>query len=174
MHNWSKSKQKQAEFQKDHLHTSIDSDGLPQQLRSHRRRGLDPWDGRIPWRREWQPIPVFLPGESNGKRSLAGYSPRGFKELETTEATQCVPHRQGCRDGYTDSTGWLNQFFQRVFQCLQKQLRPGLNLYCPREGSQTESTTWDCYAPSPYLWTDRESKSTTVLQTQEGSLSLVH
>ena len=33
-----------------------------------------PWVGTIPWRRAWQPTPVFLPGESHGQRSLAGYS----------------------------------------------------------------------------------------------------
>ena len=37
------------------------------------------------WRRKWQPTPVFLPGESHGHRSLVGYSPRGCKELDTTE-----------------------------------------------------------------------------------------
>ena len=37
------------------------------------------------WRRKWQPIPVFLPGESYGQRSLEGYSPWGHKELDTTE-----------------------------------------------------------------------------------------
>ena len=36
--------------------------------------------GKIPWRRKWQPTPVFLPGKSHGHRSLAGYSPRGRKE----------------------------------------------------------------------------------------------
>ena len=41
--------------------------------------------GKIPWRRKWQPTPVFLPGESHGQRSLAGYSPRGCKESNTTE-----------------------------------------------------------------------------------------
>ena len=40
---------------------------------------------KIPWRREWQPTPVFLPGEFHGQRSLAGYSPGGHKELDTTE-----------------------------------------------------------------------------------------
>ena len=39
--------------------------------------GLIP--GKIPWRRKWQPTPVFLPGESHGQRSLAGYSPWGCK-----------------------------------------------------------------------------------------------
>ena len=36
---------------------------------------------------EWQSTPVFLPGESRGQRSLAGYSPEGRKELDRTEAT---------------------------------------------------------------------------------------
>ena len=36
----------------------------------------------IPWRREWQPIPVFLPEKSHGQRSLAGYNPRGHKESD--------------------------------------------------------------------------------------------
>ena len=34
------------------------------QRRSHRRRKFNPWVGKIPWRRKWQPTPVFLPGES--------------------------------------------------------------------------------------------------------------
>ena len=41
------------------------------------RRGFDPWVGKTPWRRACQPIPAFLPGESQGWRSLAGYSPWG-------------------------------------------------------------------------------------------------
>ena len=47
------------------------------QCRRCRRRGFDPWTGKIPWRRAWQPTPVFLPGESHGQRSPAGYSPEG-------------------------------------------------------------------------------------------------
>ena len=50
-----------------------------------RRRGFDPWVGKTPWRRERQSPPVFLPGESNGQRSLAGYSPRGRRESDTNE-----------------------------------------------------------------------------------------
>ena len=41
--------------------------------------------GKIPWRREWQPTPVFLPGEFHGQRSPAGYSPWGHQALNTTE-----------------------------------------------------------------------------------------
>ena len=40
---------------------------------------------KIPWRRKWQPTPVFLPGKFHGQRTLAGSSPRGCKELDTTE-----------------------------------------------------------------------------------------
>ena len=49
------------------------------------RPGFHPWVGKIPWRRQWYPTPVFLPGESHGHRSLAGYSPRGCKESDTAE-----------------------------------------------------------------------------------------
>ena len=50
-----------------------------------KRPRLNPSVRKIPWRRKWQPTPVFLPGESRGQRSLVGYSPRGRKELDTTE-----------------------------------------------------------------------------------------
>ena len=50
-----------------------------------RRRGFSPQVGKIPWRRKWQPTPVFLPGGFYGQRSLVGYSPRGRKESDTTE-----------------------------------------------------------------------------------------
>ena len=50
-----------------------------------RRPGFDPWVRKIPWRREWQPAPVFLPGESHGQRSLAGYSPWCRKESDMAE-----------------------------------------------------------------------------------------
>ena len=49
------------------------------------RHGLDAWLGKIPWRRKWQPTPVFLSGKSHGQRSLAGYSPWSCQESDTTE-----------------------------------------------------------------------------------------
>ena len=39
------------------------------------RDGFDPWFRKIPWKRTWQPTPVFLPGESLGQKNLVGYSP---------------------------------------------------------------------------------------------------
>ena len=46
---------------------------------------FNPWVRKIPWRKTWQPTPVFLPGEFHGQRSLEGYSPWGHKESDTTE-----------------------------------------------------------------------------------------
>ena len=68
----------------------IISFGLPWGLRSKestcqsRRCRFNFWDGKIPWRRKWQPTPVFLPRKSHGQRSLAGYSAWGYKESDTT------------------------------------------------------------------------------------------
>ena len=49
-----------------------------------RRPEFNPWVEKIPWRREWQPTPVFVPGEFHGQTSLVGYSPWGHKESDTT------------------------------------------------------------------------------------------
>ena len=45
------------------------------QCRKCKRRGFDSWVKKIPWRRKWQPTPVFLPGKSHGQRSMAGSGP---------------------------------------------------------------------------------------------------
>ena len=45
------------------------------QCRRHKRHGFDTWVGKIPWRRAWQATPIFLPRESHGQGTLAGYSP---------------------------------------------------------------------------------------------------
>ena len=65
------------------------------QSRIPKRSRFSPWVGKIPWRRAWQPTPVFLPGESHGQMSLACYSPWGHKELDTTEQHQ-QPPLYGC------------------------------------------------------------------------------
>ena len=57
------------------------------QCRRFKRHEFDPWVWKIPWRRSAQPTPVFLPGESHGQRSLAGYSPRTCKELDMIRTT---------------------------------------------------------------------------------------
>ena len=58
--------------------------------RTRRRCGFESWVGKIPWRKKWQPIPVFLPGESHGQRSLAGCSP--WCQSWTRLSTQACAH----------------------------------------------------------------------------------
>ena len=71
------------------------------------------WDrslgGKIPWRREWHPTPVFLPGESHGQGILVGYSPWSHKELDTAEKlTLTIPDILY----YCTIQGWLNLWMQ--------------------------------------------------------------
>ena len=87
--------------------------GLPLWLRGKelvcqcRRHRFNPWVGKIPWRRERLPTPVFLPGESHGQRNMVGNSPWGCKESDKTEATKqagrpCWKHFAGIK--YTHSS----------------------------------------------------------------------
>ena len=72
---------------------------MVQWLRIHlqfQRPRFDCWIEKIPWRRAWQPIPVFLPRESHGQRSLVGYSPWGCKESEATEMTEQAHRWEAC------------------------------------------------------------------------------
>ena len=58
---------------------------MVKKLAEVRRPGFNPWVRKTPWKREWLLMPVFLPGQSHGQRSLAGYSPWGHKEADTTD-----------------------------------------------------------------------------------------
>ena len=76
------------------------------QCRRHKRYGFNPRIGKIPWRRKWQPTPMFLPGKFHGQKSLAGYSPWGHEELDTTEQLSSEQHmyewsRKHWVEGYT-------------------------------------------------------------------------
>ena len=61
-------------------------------MRETQETQFHPWVRKIPWRRKWQPSPVFLPGESKGQKSLADYSPCGCKESDTIEHTDTQTH----------------------------------------------------------------------------------
>ena len=63
-----------------------------------RRRGFEPWVRKIfPWGRKWQPTPVFLPGESHGRRSLEGYNARSFKRGRHNRVTKQQGHTRPWR-----------------------------------------------------------------------------
>ena len=77
-----------------HTHTHTHTDGLLWWLSGKestcqcRRREFNPWVWKMPWKRKWQPTPVFLPGKSHRQRSLVGYSPwdhRVGHDLSTKE-----------------------------------------------------------------------------------------
>ena len=55
------------------------------QCRRLKKHGFDPWVRNIPWRRKWQPTPVFLPRKFHGQRSLEGWSTWGQIEMDMTE-----------------------------------------------------------------------------------------
>ena len=80
------------------LYTSKHSTRFPWQLRGKesscqfRRCGLDPWIGKIPWKRKWQTIPLFLPGKFHGQRSLVGYNSWGRKRVRHNLATKQQQH----------------------------------------------------------------------------------
>ena len=57
------------------------------------RPEFDPWVGKIPWRRKWQPTPVFLPGKFHGWRSLVDYSPWDCKESDMTEHLHLLTYK---------------------------------------------------------------------------------
>ena len=73
-------------------------------------------DQKDPWRREWLPTPVLLPGESHGQRSLEGYSPRGHKESDTTEMTKHA-HRHCCASAGLPDLGTVDIWDQTVLCC---------------------------------------------------------
>ena len=74
----------------------VSGEELYYQCRRRKKCRLDPWVGEIPWRRTRQPTPVFLPGESHGQRSLAGYGHRVPKSWTLLKgvSTHAHTHRQ--------------------------------------------------------------------------------
>ena len=84
----------------------------------------DFWIGKIPWRREWQPTPVFLPGEFHGQRSLGGYSPWGQKASEATE--QLTTH------------GWFILLYNRNYHNIVKRLYSNKNEFFLKKGRSSK------------------------------------
>ena len=82
----------------------------PCQWRRFKRLQFNPCVGKIPWRRKWQPIPVFLPGKSHGQRSLVSYSSWGHKEPNMTEHP-CTPHTHMAIHPHTHRSHYLLLLF---------------------------------------------------------------
>ena len=112
-----------------------------------RRCAFDPWIGKIPWRRAWQPTVLFLPGKSYGQRSLVVNSPQSCVESDMTEASQ---HKQiQCQTrlillliinliyflqfssnkaywaplSFNETTVWKNQLHHFMAQCYKTAVR---------------------------------------------------
>ena len=66
--------------------------GFPGGALVKNRQGFSPWVRKVPWRRKWQPTPVFMPGKFHGQRNTVGYHPQHRKELDTTEHTHAHTH----------------------------------------------------------------------------------
>ena len=85
-----------------------------------RRHGFDPWIGKIPWRKKWQPTLVFFPGDVHGQRSLVGYSSWGHKESDKTERLTHMKQCQGTvvlkSHGYSRWLKWM------IFKCQMPNL----------------------------------------------------
>ena len=104
-------------------------------LPTMRMPGFDPWVGKIPWRRKWQPTPVLLPGKAHGLRILVGYSPWGRKESDTTgplhftcalHGFYCAVHTRTCQE-------WASQSCKKVLLPRPQYLPAnyeGFLLYC--------------------------------------------
>ena len=126
-------------------------------IQSHRRHGFNPWVRKIPWRRKWQPTPVFLPGKSHRQRSLEGY---GRKESDTTEATLRV-------HTHTHTFKYMSIFLRKSWV-----LTTGTPLaHSPAQaewllsGNTTRLSPWPC-KPNPSLPQGQVQSTWTSIYTQ--------
>ena len=85
-----------------------------------RRCRFYPWSRKIPWKRKWQPTPVFLPGKSHGQRSLKGYSPWTHKRVEHILVTKEQHLQQIVMKISETPAGFLNTYFMLFMWSKQK------------------------------------------------------
>ena len=116
--------------------------GLPWWLRQwriclqYRRPRLDPWVRKIPWRREWQPTPVFLPGESNGQRSRRLQS-MGLQR-DRTEYTHTHTHSK------LGEVAWPERLIFRgpIWTLLQSSRQEIKNQFCGYSDEWGQGSYW--------------------------------
>ena len=81
----------------------------------HWRHGFNPWARKIPWRREWQPTPVFLPGKSYGQRSMVGYNPSG---RERVRHDQVITQQEVFRPMSYSILAFITMIYNCLFTCI--------------------------------------------------------
>ena len=89
-----------------HMHQGFPGASDGREFAYNARPGFYPWVGKTPWRREWQPTPVFLLGEFHGQRSLESYSPWRCQESDTCS--------QACTINYVVGTIILNKLLSAI------------------------------------------------------------
>ena len=97
-----------------------------------RRLGFNPRVRKIPWRRKWQLTLIFLPGKSHGQRTLAGYSPWGHKESDTTEL---LNHHQKEITHLLNCFKEISMLFKQKSAAAAKSLQSCLTLCDTKDGS---------------------------------------
>ena len=85
----------------------------------HQRHGFDPWVRKIPWRRKWQPTPVFLPGKSYGQRSMVGYNPSGRERVRHDQVTT---QQEVVRPMSYSILAFIMMIYNCLFTCLSSPL----------------------------------------------------
>ena len=120
-----------------------------------RRHRFSPWVRKIPWRREWLPTPIFLPGKPDRQRRLAGYSPWGYKDLKdwTTRSSSTAKRFRACILMVEIATfNWYNSYkilVYKIFFRRQWSWFLPLNIsYWPYMPSSNKLLVWYIY---PFL-----------------------
>ena len=143
-------------------HWGVVALGLPWRCRGKepscqcRRHQFNLWVRNIPWRRKWQPTPVFLPGKSHGQRCLVGYSPRSHEKSDTTEhaRTHELPNMNS--SSHKGSSRFLIVYFLPCFYC-------SLSVYYLALSSQelwkVEAGAFCLFSVPISRWEDRGSES---------------
>ena len=109
---------------------------LSHQERPQCRTRFNSWVEKIPWRREWQPTPIFLPGEFQGQRSLVGYSPQGCKESDTTEWLNM--------HALTEKTLWTGRILPNVIEQVVWTWYFNWSIFFPLYNFTSQSNTNSC------------------------------
>ena len=111
---------------------------------------FDPWVGKIPWRRKWQPAPGFLPGESHGQRSLVGYRSWGCR-VGCSWTTECA--RSGLTPSISSSVTVGMHWDALTFTCgpLHSHTWGAANLLSLLRYSSPPPYLWRCFPDPPWI-----------------------